>query len=628
MKKIVFYYSIILLTTLLVTSCEETEKPKVTYPTLESMNRKDAHSYANFHEIYTKHLHLELEVNFNNNSIYGVARHQMVNKNADTAIFDIKHLDIQKVTIGKDKEHLVDFIIGEYDSILGSPLMIAIAPDVEYINIYYSTTNKSEALDWLTPEQTSGKKLPFMYTQGQAILTRSWIPIQDTPANRITYSADVKVPAELLPIMSATNPVEKNEQGMYHFEMEQAIPNYLIAMAVGDLEYRSIGKNCGVYAEPELIEASANEFVDLPKMINAAENLYGAYQWEQYDIVMLPYSFPFGGMENPRLTFANPTLIAGDRSLVSVIAHELAHSWSGNLVTNSTWDDFWLNEGFTVYFENRIMEELYGKEVADILVKIEFQELENTLKREKKEDTKLKLNLIHRNPDDGMTDIAYIKGASFLRTIEQKVGRKKFDVFLNSYFKTYAFKTITTEEFLTYLDANLLKPNKVSLNVKEWVYKPGIPANCVKVESERLNEIEALADRFLKGKDIFKKGKLKRENFTTQEWQTFIRRLPKDIKPSQMKLLDKKLNFKECGNAEIMSEWFVLSIHSSYRAARPSMQKFLSKVGRRKYLEPIYETLANSKHAGDLAWGKSVFEKAKHNYHFVSQSTIHTILYN
>ncbi len=627
MKSTVGFLTLLILTTTVFVSCSDKDEAKINDPSLQVSNRKDAHSYANFNEIYTKHLHLDLEVNFNNNSIYGVARHQMVNLKADTAIFDIKYLEIQKVTTGKTDERPASFIIGEFDSVLGSPLMVAINPEVEYINIYYKTTEKSEALDWLAPEQTAGKKHPYLYSQGQAILTRSWIPIQGTPAVRITYSADVTVPKDLLPIMSAANPVEKNETGKYHFEMKQPIPAYLIALAVGDIEFKSLGKNCGVYSEPALLDACAYEFADLPKMIAAAEKLYGKYQWDQYDVIILPYSFPFGGMENPRLTFANPTLLTGDRSLVSVIAHELAHSWSGNLVTNASWDDFWLNEGFTVYFENRIMEELYGKEISDILINIEYQELQSTLKREKKDDTKLKLDLSHRSPDDGMTDVAYVKGSLFLRTLEQNVGRARFDKFLRGYFVKYAFQTITTEDFVAYLESELLVPNKISFNVDEWIYEPGLPSNCAKVTSVRLEKMEALADKFVDGKNIFLDKKLKRENHTTQEWQTFIRKLPPTLSNERLRLIDSKLDFKGCDNAEIMSEWYVLGINSNYKDIRPEMAAFLTKVGRRKYLEPIYETLAHSKDKGDLVWAKSVFEKAKKNYHFVSKTTVEEILY-
>lgn len=629
-------------------SCSEANKKNVSPTEQIADSVFDNHTYSNIRQIRTKHLHLDLDVNFENKTIYGVARHEMENFGADTAIFDIKGLEIQKITLGKDKETETNFMIGQWDkdSIMGQPLLVNIKSNTKYINIYYKTTEKTEALDWLSPELTAGKEHPYMYSQGQAILTRSWIPIQDSPANRLTYSAKVKVPKELMAVMSASNPTEKNEEGIYEFDMPQPIPCYLIAIAVGNLNYRKLGPNCGVYSEPELIRSCAYEFGDLQKMIRTAEGLYGKYQWQQYDLIVLPYSFPFGGMENPRLTFVNPTVIAGDRSLVSLVAHELAHSWSGNLVTNGSWDDFWLNEGFTVYFENRIMESMYGKEIADMLALIEFQELQDELtmieESDHPEDTKLKLQLAGRNPDDGMTDIAYVKGAFFLKTLEKSVGREKFDLFLKKYFKTFAFKTVTTEKFISYLKKNLLEPNKVDFNLNEWIYEEGIPDNCVKIESQRFNEVQLLADRFAAGEDIFKpvikwikiKGRKKkkkqiiqltREKYVTQEWQAFIRRLPKKFDPELMKKLDQNLNFKNWGNSEIMNEWYVLGINSNYEEIKPSMERFLMKVGRRKYLQPIYTELAKTPE--NLKWARTVYAKAKNNYHYVSRNTIDEILY-
>lgn len=594
---------------------------------------RDAHSYANLTEIRTKHLHLELEVDFTQKYIYGVARHEVINNGTDTAVFDIKGLDIQKVTLGeKGKEVNTGYVIGVEDEILGAPLSVQVDSSTTKINIYYHTTDQSGALDWLDPQLTAGKKHPYLYTQGQSILTRTWIPSQDSPSNRITYSADVKVPKELMAVMSAKNPVSKNNEGLYHFEMKQPIPVYLIALAVGNLSYQKLGSNCGVYTEPEMIKDVAWEFQDLKKMISAAENLYGKYEWEQYDVIVLPYSFPFGGMENPRLTFANPTLIAGDRSLITVIAHELAHSWSGNLVTNATWDDFWLNEGFTVYFENRIMESLYGKEVADILALIEYQELEVEVDEiahgDHPEDTYLKLALDGRDPEDAMTQVAYVKGAFFLKTLEETVGRAKFDTFMKKYFATYKFKTLTTETFEEYLEENLLKPENIKFNTKEWLYGKGIPTNCVKIVSPRFKEVEALADQFAAGKNIFtnKKNKITRNKYVTQEWLAFIRRLPRQMDLKQMRLLDEKLNFKSCGNAEIMTEWFVLGISSGYKDVRPDMDAFLQKVGRRKFLMPVYKALAKDK--DDLAFAQSVYQKAKKNYHSVSIKTMQEILYS
>jgi leukotriene-A4 hydrolase len=627
-------YIYLLLASILVFSCDSTsseEHKKAIH--IDSSSKISTHSFSNVEQIHTKHLSLELDVNFKNKTLYGVARHEMDNHGSDTAIFDIKALEIQKVTIGRGDEHETDFIIGKNDELLGQPLFVKIKKDTKFINIYYKTTEETEALDWLDPKLTAGRKFPFMYSQGEAILTRSWIPIQDVPSNRITYSADVKVPKDLLAVMSAKNPTNLNPDGKYHFEMKQPIPSYLIAIAVGNLRYVKLGKHSGVYSEPELSEKCRYEFVDMPKMIAAAEKIYGKYQWEQYDIILLPYSFPFGGMENPRLTFANPTLLAGDRSLVSVIAHELAHSWSGNFVTNAAWEDFWLNEGFTVYFENRIMEELYGKEVADMLAIIEFQELESEMNdishSEHPEDTQLKLKLESRNPDDGMTSIAYVKGAFFLKTLEQKVGRELFDKFLKNYFKKFSFKTITTEDFIDYLNTELLLPNKIEFNTKEWIYEEGIPDNCVKLSSKRFDIVNKLADRFAKGEDIFKtkrkKDKITRDKFNTQEWLTFIRRLPEKMDPAQLKKLDDKLNFKGWGNSEIMTEWYILGINSDYKGIRPQMKRFLYKVGRRKYIAPIYSALIKTPE--NLLWAKKVFLRANVSYHFVTFSTVYEMLY-
>lgn len=601
---------------------------------------EDAHSFSNTDKIHTTHIDLELDVNFENKTIYGVARHTMERlKDTDTAIFDINGPEIQKVTLGK-KGHEVEtgFIIGDTVEYIGQPLSVKIDKDTKYINIYYKTTENAGALDWLDPSLTAGKKHPYLYTQGQAVLTRTWIPVQGTPANRVTYSADVTVPKDLMALMSAGNPRERSPDGKYHFEMKQPIPVYLIALAVGNLEYRSLGKNCGVYSEPEMVGKAAWEFVDLPKMIQAAEELYGPYKWEDYDVIVLPYSFPFGGMENPRLTFANPTLLAGDRSAVTVVAHELAHSWSGNLVTNATWDDFWLNEGFTVYFENRIMEKLYGKETADMLMLIEVQELEEEIKALQEggmeEDTHLKLSLDGRNPDDGMTTIAYVKGAMFLKTLEQKVGRAKFDQFLKNYFSDHQFQTLTTEQFRSYLLSELLKPNDIAFNTDDWLYKPGIPKNCVKIVSPRFEKVQQLADDFAAGKDIFKKPKKKkgkkqepalaRDQYTPQEWQVFIRQLPDTLSPERLAIIDDKLRFKNWGNAEVVTEWFKLGIRSGYTAIRPPMKQFLLRTGRRKFLTPIYTALSETPE--NRTWALEVYKEARNNYHPVAVGTVDEIL--
>ena len=624
-------YRLLILITLITSliSCKSTDAQEEA-PTQDAASEtkpvvKD-HSYSNIEEINTTHLHLDVLVDFENKVLKGVVRHTMNNTGVTTAIFDVYGLNIEKITLGEDEKETT-YTIGEEVLTLGAPLIVAVEKNTTQVNIYYSTTEASSALDWLSPELTMSKEHPYLYTQGQAILTRTWIPTQDTPSNRITYSAELEVPKGLLALMSAKNPTEKNESGVYTFIMDQPIPCYLIAMAVGDISYRKIGENTGVYSEPALIDEVAYEFADLQKMIEAAEELYGDYLWEKYDVIVLPYSFPFGGMENPRLTFATPTLVTGDRSLVSVIAHELAHSWSGNLVTNATWNDFWLNEGFTVYFENRIMEKLYGKEVANMLAMIEWQELEQTtnemLNSGHAHDTHLKLDLDERDPDDGMTDIAYVKGAFFLKTLELEVGRERFDEFLKGYFDTYKFQTLTTEDFVTYLEENLLVKHGVEFNTSEWIYEEGIPDNHVVITSPRFEKIQLIA-LDLKEKNIGLPADLKREDRITQEWLAFIRKFDGQLDAEKMRAIDEQLNLKNSGNAEIMAEWFVLGIHSGYLDIREDMSAFLTKVGRRKFLSPIYTALAQTEE--NKAWALELYKKARPNYHAVSFGTIDEIL--
>lgn len=613
---------------------------------------KDVHSYANFKQINTQHLHLELEVDFKSKTIYGIARHKMNNRGAQSAIFDMKGLLIQKVTLGpKNNEAETDFTIGpmDKDSLLGQALMVKVDSTTQLVNIYYQTTTASEALDWLDTNLTSSKTKPFLYTQGQAILTRTWIPIQDAPSNRFTYSAEVKVPSDLLALMSANNPIRKNSNGLYHFEMKRAIPSYLIALAVGDIGFKDLGQNCGIYAEKELLDTCVKEFEDLPQMMRVAEQLYGPYQWGRYDVLVLPYSFPFGGMENPMLTFANPTLITGDKSLVSVLAHELAHSWSGNLVTNETWSDLWLNEGTTVYFEQRIMEALRGKEIADILAQVEFRELEQTIAEMKNDGTyeqsKLHLDLVNKDPDIAMSDIAYVKGAFFFRTLEQNYGRVSLDGFLKKYFNHFAFRTISAEGFIDYLKTHLIEPSKNKFNFQEWIYNSGLPNNCAKINASRITEIEKKAADFNSGKDPFgakvkykwikKNGKSKRikmlidvkyNDYIIQEWQLFIRALSTQTPIARLKNLDKQFNFSSSGNSEILCDWFVLAAQSEYAfEIQPKITAFLTKIGRRKYVLPIYEALSKSPKGLELA--RQIFNITKNNYHSVTRNSVSKLLY-
>lgn len=582
---------------------------------------KDAHSYANVSEAYSTHLFLDINIDFDKKQLDGVAHFDIVSNGSDTIIFDSKYLNISKVLVDDKTE--AKFSLGTENELMGAPVYIPIAANAKKISIYYNTTEKCEALQWLSPAQTAGKKHPYLFTQGEAILTRTWIPIQDTPGNRITYKARVKAPKEIMVVMSATNPTAKTADGVYEFEMNQPIPSYLIALAAGDLAFKSIGNRTGVYTEPSMLENCANELADTEKMLVAAEKLYGPYKWERYDIIVLPPSFPFGGMENPRLTFATPTIIAGDRSLTSLIAHEMAHSWSGNLVTNATWNDFWLNEGFTVYFERRIMEEIYGREYSEMLAQLGYQDLLNTVDgmAGSPDDTKLKLDLSDRNPDDAMSEIAYEKGAFFLRLLEEKAGRQKFDEFLKNYFTEHAFQPMTTEIFLEYLDKNLIAKNNLDVNVDEWVHGQGIPANISVINSAKFKAVDVEIGKWTTGTPA---ANLQTKDWSTHEWMHFLKNIPQVLNAAQLKDLDNTYKFTHSGNAEIACLWFQIAINSGYKEANPKIENFLTTVGRRKFLTPLYKALVQTEDGKKFA--QKIYEKARPGYHFVSTSTIDRIV--
>ncbi len=577
----------------------------------------DVHTFAQPQEAAMTHLDLDIAVDFKTKKIKGKATLTIDNKTGTETLFlDSKALKIEKVTLGEE-ESPAEFKVAPSFESMGEQLSIQIKPDSKLVNIYYETSPEAEALQWLNPQQTAGKEHPYLFTQSQAILARSWVPCQDSPGIRFTYTAKVTVPKELMAVMSAENPTEKNEKGVYAFKMPQPIPAYLLALAVGNFEFAKVGDRVGVYAEPSELAAAQKEFADVPKMLTAAEELYGPYAWGQYDLIVLPPSFPFGGMENPRITFATPTIIAGDRSLTSLVAHELAHSWSGNLVTNATWDDFWLNEGFTVYFERRIMEAIEGKEYADMLAYLGYQDLESELESMGKdnEDTRLKISLKGRNPDDGVTSIAYEKGYFFLRMIENEIGRAKMDTFLRNYFEKYAFKSMNTERFLAHLKETLPETDK--LNLKEWIYEPGLPANCPKIEPTRFTEVDKTLKTWTEGKAA---AALNTKNWSSHEWLYFIRKLPKKLSQEKLKELDEAFGFTDSGNSEVLAAWFVPAIENGYAPADAAIEKFLVKVGRRKFLIPIYTALLASEDG--KAKAKTIYQKARPNYHFVAVNTL------
>ena len=588
-------------------------------------NFMDPHSHARPAEAVAKHLDLDIEVDFEKKQIRGSATYTIALKGeADKIVFDVRDISILSVTNGSDS---LAYTLGEGGDFMGAPLEVQTPPGTETVRITFATRPGAEALQWLEPSQTAGKEKPFLFTQSQAILARTWIPCQDSPGIRFTYSAKVKVPKDLLPVMSATNPQSRNEEGVYTFEMKQPIPAYLMALSVGDLSFKSLGERTGVYAEPSMLEASAYEFEDMEKMLLAAEELYGPYTWGRYDVIVLPPSFPFGGMENPCLTFATPTIIAGDRSLTSLVAHELAHSWSGNLVTNATWNDFWLNEGFTVYFERRIMEKLYGKPYADMLAILGYQDLQATLADfgPGNPATCLKLNLAGQNPDDGMNDVAYEKGYLLLRHIEESIGRADWDLFLRSYFEKRAFTSITTEQFVAEIEKSLIQGDSaraIQFDLKTWIYSPDLPEAHPVPQSERFQAVDQQVARWQDGSvpaDL-----AGTPDWSSHEWLHFIRQLPDSLALDRMQALDAQFKFTNSGNAEIQAAWFELAIRNRYADAYTALEEFLVRVGRRKFLRPLYRLLAETEEGKTMA--KAIYEKARPNYHSVARGTVDQLL--
>lgn len=601
-------------------ACQELSKPKK-----KMQHFKDIHSFANSDKVRMQHLELDLKVDFERRVLSGVAHIYFENlQDAKEIILDTDKLVIKRVRLDNGED--ASFRIGKSVKYLGEPLSVQIKSETKAIAIEYETSPDAAALQWLSAEQTAGKKAPFLFSQSQCILARSWFPCQDSPGVRFSYKARIQVPDSLLALMSAKNPQQKNNTGIYEFEMPQKIPAYLVAIAVGDIAFAPIDDRTGVYAEPVMLDSARKEFEDLGKMINIAEKLYGKYEWERYDILVLPPSFPFGGMENPRLTFATPTIIAGDKSLVSLIAHELAHSWSGNLVTNATWNDFWLNEGFTVYFERRIMEELEGKDYAEMLALLGYQDLLADVEElgVNSKDTRLQLDLRQRNPDDAVTEIAYEKGYFFLRLVEETVGREKFDAFVKKYFQTFAFEAMDTDGFIQFLEKELIQNNTDvadKIRYKDWIFGVGIPDNCPKVHSVLFERVDA---ELQKWQEYKKTDSLQVSQWSSHEWLHFIRQLPTSMTLQEMEALDKAFGFTNSGNSEILAAWFVHCIHKKYQKAYPAIEKFLIKVGRRKFLSPLYTAM--SKYPETKTMALEIYQKAKSGYHSLVRAKIEEIL--
>jgi leukotriene-A4 hydrolase len=597
---------------------------------------KDYHSYADTSAFRAKHLDLDLTASFEDRRLSGVVGLTFTRVAADASklVLDTRDLVIRQAWWLKSAAEVVPlrFTVGARDSILGAPLSIDLPPEANTpelaVRISYQTRPEASGLQWVPASLTADKTHPFLFTQSQAIHARSWIPLQDTPEVRTTYSATIRVPQGMRAVMSAegvSNPLELVPGGVFKFNMPQAIPSYLIALGVGKLEFRATGARTGVYAESSVVEAAAKEFSETEQMMQVSEKLFGAYRWGRYDLLILPPSFPFGGMENPRLSFITPTVIAGDKSLTALIAHELAHSWSGNLVTNATWRDLWLNEGLTVYLQGKIMHAVYGERRQAMEEMLDLAVIRGEIATQPKSDQILAIDLRGRDPDDAFTQVPYIKGAMFITWLGSRFGVDAVDKFLREYFDEFSFRSVTTEQFRARLEARLL-PQKAGAvtqaELDEWLLAPGLPKSAVLPTSDAFDLVDGARRDWLAGKlavtDLPAKG------WTTHEWVHFLDGLPKKVPAAKLAELDAAFALTAVGNSEVAFSWLRVAIANEYAPAWPRLESYLTGIGRRKLIRPLYEDLMKSPAGAERA--RAIYARARPNYHPIAVATLDAIV--
>jgi aminopeptidase N len=585
----------------------------------------DPHSYAQPDQVVVTHLDLDLKIDFPHRQLDGQATLTLDWKNpqATSLVLDTRDLKIARIEAVDAKGHArkLSYALAPADKELGSKLTIQAPRRPHEVRIVYATSPDASGLQWLPPAQTAGGKAPFMFSQSESIHARSWVPLQDSPAIRFTYDAHVTAPKDIRVVMSALNDAKHPLDGDFRFDQPHPIPSYLLAIAAGDIAVRETGPRSAVYAEPSVVDKAAREFADTEKMIATAESLYGPYRWGRYDLLVLPPSFPYGGMENPDMTFATPTIIVGDKSLVSVISHELAHSWSGNLVTSAAWRDIWLNEGFTTYVQGRITEALYGKRQADEETLLSIRALQKGIDRMPANSQKLAPDPRGVGADDSLSDVAYDKGSWFLRTLEQRFGRKDFDAYLKGYFDHFAWHSIDTEQMLAYLRPNLIDkyPGKMSWDeVKAWVYGSGIPKDAPIPDSPQFDAIDKQRTAFLAGS--LPAAKLDAKGWNTQEWMYFLDRLPDAPTLAQIQQIDAAWHLTGTHNAEIGMRWYVHAITAGDKAAWPAAAEHMTRIGRLYLTLPVYAAFAKT--PDGLAYAEQVYAKAKAGYHPLTQQAV------
>lgn len=581
--------------------------------------RVDPHSWARAQQPRTASFDWKATVDFDAKVLRGEVTLHLTTPAAAQGPMDLDTRDLHIESIEGSTGALA-FTLHPPDAILGSRLEVTVPAGETQVRVRYRTSPDASALQWLEPAMTLGGKHPYLFSQCQAIHARSVVPLQDTPAFRVKYRAELNVPATLRAVMAAAplGREERDGRAIERFEMPQPIPPYLLAFAVGDLASREVSARSRVWAEPAQVDAAAQEFSGVEAMMEAAERLFGPYDWERFDLLAMPPSFPYGGMENPRLTFLTPALLTGDKSLVNVVCHELAHSWTGNLVTNTNAEHFWLNEGFTVFAERHILEAIDGPEVAALHAAIGFRDLQGALSRFAAQPglTRLRTSLEGVDPDEAYSVVPYEKGYLFLVTLEAAAGRTPFADALKKWLATHRFGAATTDDFLAHLEAEL--PGLLEkVDAKAWVDGPGLPQNHPTPKSALLDAVLALGGR-VPGDDEVK-------GFSPAQWQLYLDAFPRPAPLESLRTLDARWALASARNPEVRVAFLTLACESGHGGPwLAAVEDVVSHLGRMKYLRPLYQGLA--KHAETRAAAKALFEKLRARYHPIAQRVVAGLL--
>ncbi|XP_061124778.1 leukotriene A-4 hydrolase isoform X1 [Syngnathus typhle] len=591
----------------------------------------DPSSFASAAKCVTRHLNLSLHVDFESRVIHGTVALTMeaLEERFSSLTLDTRDLKIASVSANGQA---ASFTMGPKHSFKGTPLEITLPFDLSrgqhtIVEVTYQTSPTAPALQWLTPQQTAGKKLPYLFSQCQAHHCRSMLPCQDTPAIKHTYYAQVSVPKDLVAAMSALPDGQRVDPGdanrtIFRFRQNVAMPSYLIALVVGALESRQIGPRSRVWSEAEYVDRAAFEFSEVRPpplagspplakrrstlqtevMLKTAEDLAGPYVWGHYDILVLPPSFPYGGMENPCLTFATPTLLAGDKSLSNVIAHEISHSWTGNLVTNETWEHFWLNEGHTVYLERMIGRRLEGEAFRQFKAMGGWKDLQDSVSTFGATNplTKLIPSLRDVDPDDAFSSVPYEKGFALLYHLEELLGGPEvFMGFVKSYIQMFAYRSVTTEQWkdflFTYFKDKVDVLNKVDWNA--WMFSPGMPPLKPHYDTTLADACITLCQRWVQAgeRDLSGFGASDVDELSSHQLVEFLSLLLQEepLPLSHVKKMQEVYHLNACMNSEVRFRWLRLCVRSRWEEAVPAAFRMATEQGRMKFTRPLFRELFN-----------------------------------